>query len=219
MNSPPESSAIQRYVPPGIHNDCVMAGAMNSSQERVICPSRVEMSHFRNWSAGNLQTGKAVVIAPPGSRTVAADVGRGSPNRRGAGENHMEDITRLLQLLVAGIVPDGRAPPVHVREWRSMIAYRNRRYSAVCRPKPMKIVAFAHILSDAKMIVLLRGVITPSSEVFRFTVLSATARRRVQKTGANGTMCMGRVNVGAPTRRCFDKNNNINERTSTTYDI
>lgn len=56
-----------------------------------------------------------------GHRAVGEPHGGGgcreeSPNRRDAGENHTEDITRLLQLLVAGIVPDGRAPPVHVRE-------------------------------------------------------------------------------------------------------
>lgn len=62
MNSQPESSEIQRYVALDIHKEYVMLGAMNSSQEWVIRPRRVEMIHFRSWATKNLRPGDAVAI-------------------------------------------------------------------------------------------------------------------------------------------------------------
>ena len=62
MNSQIESRAIQRYIALDIHKEYIMVGAMNTAQEWVIRPRRVEMIHFRNWAANNLRAGDAVVI-------------------------------------------------------------------------------------------------------------------------------------------------------------
>ena len=42
MNSPEKTSDIQRYIALDIYKEYVMLGAMNSSQEWLIRPRRVE---------------------------------------------------------------------------------------------------------------------------------------------------------------------------------
>jgi hypothetical protein len=139
MNSQPESSEIQRYVALDIHKEYVMLGAMNSSQEWVIRPRRVEMIHFRSWAAKNLRPGDVVVIetttnvwdiydivAPLVTRTVVAHAGAVRQIAEARVKTDTEDIKRLLRLLIANIVPEVWVPPAHVRELRGVIAYRNR---------------------------------------------------------------------------------------------
>lgn len=139
MNSQPESSEIQRYIALDIHKEYVMLGAMNSSQEWVIRPRRVEMIHFRHWAATHLRTGDAVVIetttnvwdiydivAPLVTRTLVAHAGAVRQIAEARVKTDTEDIKRLLRLLIANIVPEVWVPPDHVRELRGVIAYRNR---------------------------------------------------------------------------------------------
>ena len=133
------SKDIQRYIALDIHKEYVMVGAMNSAQEWVIRPRRVEMMHFRSWAAGNLQAGDAVVIetttnvwdiydivAPFVSQTVVAHAGAVRQIAEARVKTDTEDIKRLLRLLIANIVPEVWVPPSHVRELRGLIAYRNR---------------------------------------------------------------------------------------------
>lgn len=139
MNSQPESSEILRYIALDIHKEYVMLGAMNSSQEWVIRPRRVEMIHFRSWAAKNLRPGDEVVIetttnvwdiydivSPLVTRTVVAHAGAVRQIAEARVKTDTEDIKRLLRLLIANIVPEVWAPPAHVRELRGVIAYRNR---------------------------------------------------------------------------------------------
>lgn len=139
MNSHPEASDFQRYVALDIHKEYVMLGAMNSSQEWVIRPKRVEMSHFRHWAATHLCADDAVVIetttnvwdiydivAPLVTRTVVPHAAAVRQIAEARVKTDTEDIKRLLRLLIANIVPEVWAPPPHVRELRGVIAYRNR---------------------------------------------------------------------------------------------
>ncbi len=139
MNSPGNTRDIQRYIALDIHKEYVMLGAMKATQEWVIRPRRVEMSHFRAWTANNLCTGDAVVIetttnvwdiydivAPLVTRTVVAHARAVRQIAEARVKTDTEDIKRLLRLLIADIVPEVWVPPAHVRELRGMIAYRNR---------------------------------------------------------------------------------------------
>lgn len=130
---------IQRYIALDIHKEYVMVGAMNTAQEWVIRPRRVEMIHFRSWATNNLRAGDAVVIetttnvwdihdmvAPFVTRTVVAHAGAVRQIAEARVKTDTEDIKRLLRLLIADIVPEVWVPPAHVRELRGMIAYRNR---------------------------------------------------------------------------------------------
>ena len=139
MNLAEETRDIQRYIALDIHKEYVMVGAMNSSQEWVIRPKRVEMIHLRSWATNNLRPGDAVVIetttnvwdiydivAPLVTRTVVAHAGAVRQIAEARVKTDTEDIKRLLRLLIADIVPEVWVPPAHVRELRGMIAYRNR---------------------------------------------------------------------------------------------
>jgi transposase len=130
---------IQRYIALDIHKEYVMVGAMNAAQEWVIRPRRVEMPQFRTWAGNNLRAGDAVVIetttnvwdiydivAPLVTRTVVAHAGAVRQIAEARVKTDGEDIKRLLRLLIADIVPEVWVPPVHVRELRGVIAYRNR---------------------------------------------------------------------------------------------
>jgi transposase len=133
------SQDIQRYLALDIHKEYVMVGAVNAAQEWVIRPRRVEMPQFRTWAGNNLRVGDAVVIetttnvwdiydivAPLVTRTVVAHAGAVRQIAEARVKTDAEDIKRLLRLLIADIVPEVWVPPVHVRELRGLIAYRNR---------------------------------------------------------------------------------------------
>lgn len=133
------SMDIQRYIALDIHKEYVMLGAMDTAQEWMIRPKRVEMSHFRTWAANNLRAGDAVVIetttnvwdiydivVPLVTRTEVAHAGAVRQIAEARVKTDTEDIKRLLRLLIADIVPKVWVPPAHVRELRGVIAYRNR---------------------------------------------------------------------------------------------
>jgi len=139
MNSPGNTRDIQRYIALDIHKEYVMVGAMNTTQEWVIRPRRVEMIRFRTWATNNLRVGDAVVIetttnvwdvydivSPLVTRTVVAHAGAVRQIAEARVKTDGEDIKRLLRLLIADIVPEVWVPPAHVRELRGMISYRNR---------------------------------------------------------------------------------------------
>jgi hypothetical protein len=97
MNSPGNSSQIERHIALDIHKEYVMAGGMNAAQEWVMRPRRIEMHQFRTWAGNNLRPGDAVVIetttnvwdiydivAPLVTRAVVAHAGA---DRRSAGQN------------------------------------------------------------------------------------------------------------------------------------
>jgi len=139
MNSPGNSRDIQRYIALDIHKEYVMVGAMDTAQEWVIRPKRIEMPRFYTWVANNLRSGDAVVIetttnvwdiydvvAPLVTRAVVAHAGAVRQIAEARVKTDPEDIRRLLRLLIADIVPEVWVPPAHVRELRGAIAYRNR---------------------------------------------------------------------------------------------
>jgi transposase len=130
---------IQRYIALDIHKEYVMVGAMNSAQEWVIRPRRIEIAQFRAWAGNNLRVGDAVVIetttnvwdiydvvVPLVTRTVVANAGAVRQIAEARVKTDGEDIKRLLRLLIADIVPEVWVPPAHVRELRGLISYRNR---------------------------------------------------------------------------------------------
>jgi len=67
MNSPPETTVIDRYIGIDIHKYYVMVGGQNRSQEWILRPRRVQMNRFRDWAEKNLKQSDAVVIETTGS--------------------------------------------------------------------------------------------------------------------------------------------------------
>ena len=139
MNSPPETTVIDRYIGIDIHKHYLMVGGQNANQEWVLRPRQVQMAHFRSWAEKNLKEGDAVVVEATGSvwdiydivdplvsKTVVANAHKVRQIAEARVKTDKEDIKRLITLLIADIVPDVWVPPHHVRELRSLISFRWR---------------------------------------------------------------------------------------------
>ena len=139
MNSPQETTVIDRYIGIDIHKHYLMVGGQNANQEWILRPRQVQMVHFRSWAEKNLKEGDAVVVeatgsvwdiydivAPLVSKTVVANAHKVRQIAEARVKTDKEDIKRLITLLIADIVPDVWVPPQHVRELRSLISFRWR---------------------------------------------------------------------------------------------
>ena len=139
MKKGQNTRGYERYLAFDIHREYLLVGGQNQDQEWVLTPRRVSIAKFPEWAQKNLCEGDIVVletttnvwetydiIAPLVSRVLVA-------NASGMGEivgarvkTDKEDIKRLLRALIGGIVPEVWVPPMHVRELRGFISYRNR---------------------------------------------------------------------------------------------
>lgn len=135
----PETIPIQRYIALDLHKHYIMVGGQNQEREWVLRPRKVHMPRFRQWAAHNLKTGDAVVIettgntwdiydivAPLVSKTVVAHAGHVRQIAEARVKTDIEDIRRLLTILIGNIVPEVWVPPMPVRELRSLISFRGR---------------------------------------------------------------------------------------------
>ena len=139
MKGTEKSRGIERYLALDIHKEYVLAGGMKAVQEWLMQPRRIEMGKFREWAKKNLCEGDAVVIETTTnvwdvydivgrlvSRTVVAHAGAVRQIAEARVKTDKEDVKRLIRLLIADIVPEVWVPPLHVRELRGMISYRQR---------------------------------------------------------------------------------------------
>ena len=134
-----DTSGIERYIGFDIHKEYALVGGQNARQEWVMQPRRVGLEKFREWAQANLRLGDAAIIetttnvwdvydivAPLVSYAVVAHAGAVRQIAEARVKTDKKDIERLLRLLIADIVPEVWVPPLHVRELRGMISYRNR---------------------------------------------------------------------------------------------
>lgn len=134
-----DTSGITRYIALDIHKEYALIGGQNARQEWLLAPRRVAIEKLRDWAAANLRKGDAVVVEtttnvwdvydivePLVGYVVVAHAGAVRQIAEARVKTDKKDIERLLRLLVADIVPEVWVPPVHVRELRGMISYRNR---------------------------------------------------------------------------------------------
>ncbi len=139
MKATPETIPINRYLALDLHKHYIMVGGQNRDQEWVLRPRKVPMSRFREWAGQNLKPGDAVVIettgntwdiydivAPLVTKAVVAHAGKVRQIAEARVKTDIEDIKRLITLLIADIVPEVWVPPMQVRELRSLISFRWR---------------------------------------------------------------------------------------------
>lgn len=139
MKGTEDTRQVERYIALDIHKEYVLAGGQNAKQEWVVPPRRISMAKFQEWASANLHEGDAVVIetttnvwdlydivAPLTTRSVVAHAGAVRQIAEARVKTDKEDVKRLIRLLIADIVPEVWVPPLHVRELRGMISYRNR---------------------------------------------------------------------------------------------
>jgi len=134
-----DTSGIKRYIGFDIHKEYALVGGQNAQQEWVLAPRRIGMEKLREWAAANLRKGDAAIIEtttnvwdvydmvePLVSYAVVAHAGAVRQIAEARVKTDKKDIERLIRLLIADIVPEVWVPPVHVRELRGLISYRNR---------------------------------------------------------------------------------------------
>ena len=128
-----------RYLAFDIHREYILVGGQNEDQEWVLTPRRVSIAKFSEWATKNLRQGDIIiletttnvwetydVIVPLVSRVLVANASAMGEIVGARVKTDKEDIKRLLRVLIGGIVPEVWVPPVHVRELRAFISYRNR---------------------------------------------------------------------------------------------
>jgi len=112
---------------------------MNTSQEWILPPRKLEMSRFEEWAKRHLCESDAVVIEtttnvwdiydivqPLVGHAVVAHARAVRQIAEARVKTDKEDVKRLIRLLIADIVPEVWIPPQPVRELRGLISYRQR---------------------------------------------------------------------------------------------
>lgn len=133
------SGKIQRYVAFDVHKSYVMVAAVNSVQEVVLPPRRIDFCRFEGWIKKYLQSSDEVVLeattnawhvhdllAPLVARVVVAHPYQVKLIAAAAVKTDKKDTLALAKLLAANLIPEVWVPPVAVRELRALIAHRRR---------------------------------------------------------------------------------------------
>ncbi len=97
------------------------------------------LEKFPEWAKKNIRAGDIVVletttnvwtiydiVAPLASRVLVANAAEVGEIANARVKTDKEDVKRLLKLLIGGIVPEVWVPPMHVRELRAFVSYRQR---------------------------------------------------------------------------------------------
>jgi transposase len=139
MKQSQNTRGYQRYLAFDIHREYILVGGQDEDQNWVLTPRRVSITKFPEWAQKNLRGGDIAVletttnvwetydiVAPMVSRALVANASAVGEIVGARVKTDKEDIKRLLRLLFGGIVPEVWVPPVHVRELRGFISYRNR---------------------------------------------------------------------------------------------
>jgi len=139
MNKGQNTRGYERYLAFDIHREYILVGGQNEDQEWVLTPRRVNIVRFPEWAQQNLREGDIVIletttnvwetydiVAPLVNRVLVANASAMGEIVGARVKTDKEDIKRLLRALIGGIVPEVWVPPMHVRELRAFISYRNR---------------------------------------------------------------------------------------------
>jgi len=139
MNKGQNTRGYTRYLAFDIHREYILVGGQNEDQEWVLKPRRISIARFAEWARQNLREGDIVIletttnvwetydiVAPLVSRVLVANASDMGEIVGARVKTDKEDIKRMLRALIGGIVPEVWVPPMHVRELRGFISYRNR---------------------------------------------------------------------------------------------
>jgi transposase len=129
----------ERFVALDVHKHYVVVGAVNSSQQVVLSPRRVDLDDFSSWSQQHLCSTDAVVLEATTNawhlcdrlRPLVSSVTVAHPNlvkliTTARVKTDARDTLHLARLLAAGLIPEVWIPPQEVRELRGLIAHRTR---------------------------------------------------------------------------------------------
>jgi transposase len=128
-----------RFVALDLHKRYVMVGAVNTHQEVVLRPQRVELVAFEAWARKHLRPTDEVVLEatsnawyiydqlqPLVARVVVANPYAVKLIAASLVKTDRRDTLVLARLLAANLIPEVWVPPAQVRELRALIAHRER---------------------------------------------------------------------------------------------
>ena len=133
------SNDTSRFVALDLHKRYVMVGAVNTHQQVVLRPQRVELVAFEGWAKQHLWSTDEVVLEatsnawylydllePLVARVVVANPYAIKLIAASMVKTDRRDTLVLARLLAAKLIPEIWIPPVEVRELRALIAHRQR---------------------------------------------------------------------------------------------
>lgn len=133
------SNDTPRFVALDLHKRYVMVGAVNTQQEVVLRPHRIELVAFERWAKKHLQPTDELVLEATSNawyiydllEPLVAGVVVANPYHvkliaASMVKTDRRDTLVLARLLAANLIPEIWIPPVEVRELRALIAHRQR---------------------------------------------------------------------------------------------
>jgi transposase len=127
----------ERYLALDIHKHYLVVGGVNSFQEIVFSPRRVDYERWEGWMKANLKSTDAIVleattnawqiydqVAPYVGRAVVAHAGLVKLIAYAKVKTDHRDVLNLARLLAAGLIPEVWVPPQDVRDLRALLAHR-----------------------------------------------------------------------------------------------
>jgi transposase len=133
------SLVTERYLGIDLHKHYLVIGGVNTQQEVVLSPRRIDLDDWPRWAQAHLTPADIVVVEattnawdfydltrPFVQRVVVANAAKIALIARTRVKTDQKDVMVLARLWAAGLIPEVWVPPLDVRELRSLIAHRRR---------------------------------------------------------------------------------------------
>jgi transposase len=139
MDRNTDSIGETRYLGVDLHKRYLVIGGVNTRQETVLTPRRVELEAWPAWARQHLRKTDVLVVEATGNtwtfydsvvewvaRVEVANAGKLPWIGQAKVKTDRQDVMKLAKLCAAGLIPQVWVPPVHVRELRMLFSHRRR---------------------------------------------------------------------------------------------
>lgn len=129
----------ERHLGVDLHKHYVVIGGVNTRQEEVLQPRRVELDKWVKWAKAHLHPTDILVVEATTNtwefydetvglvqRVIVADPRKIAWIAHARVSTDPQAAMKLARLSAAGLVPEVWVPPVEVRELRTLIAHRRQ---------------------------------------------------------------------------------------------
>lgn len=133
------SIPIDRHLAVDLHKHYLVVGGVNSQQEIVLPPRRLELDDWLGWAKTHLVSSDTLVVEattnvwdfydqtrPWVGRLLVANAGKIALIAKTRVKTDNIDVLKLARLSAANLIPEVWVPPREVRELRNLIAHRRR---------------------------------------------------------------------------------------------
>ena len=139
MKTTPDSISTDRHLAVDLHKHYLVVGGVNTRQEIVLPPRRLELDDWLKWARQNLVLTDTLVVEattnawdfydqtrPLVGRLPVANAGKIALIAKTRVKTDNLDVLKLARLSAANLIPEVWVPPGEVRELRNLIAHRRR---------------------------------------------------------------------------------------------